>query len=56
MYFFFTVHFSFPELEFFQSDDFRTQMLDILFCYSKNNNKLSYKQVCLFRYSSVSIN
>lgn len=35
---------TFPELEFFKSEEVRQQMLDILFCFCKTHVYLSYKQ------------
>lgn len=38
----------FPEMRFFQEDDVRTKLTDILFCYARENEQLLYKQVLSF--------
>ncbi len=38
--------FSFPEVEFFQNGNLQQSMTDVLFCYAKDQARLSYKQVC----------
>ncbi|XP_053087408.1 TBC1 domain family member 5 isoform X2 [Pangasianodon hypophthalmus] len=35
---------TFPEMRFFQEDDVRTKLTDILFCYARENEQLLYKQ------------
>ncbi|XP_070535414.1 TBC1 domain family member 5-like isoform X2 [Ptychodera flava] len=35
---------TFPEIEFFQTEDIRTMMVNILFCYARINEDISYKQ------------
>ncbi|XP_060761002.1 TBC1 domain family member 5 isoform X3 [Neoarius graeffei] len=35
---------TFPEMHFFQEDDVRTKLTDILFCYARENEQLLYKQ------------
>lgn len=39
--------FSFPEIHYFQDEDVRTKLTDILFCYGRENEQLLYKQVGL---------
>lgn len=44
---------SFPEIRYFQDEDVRTKLTDILFCYGRENEQLLYKQVglrCLLGY------
>lgn len=36
---------SFPEIRYFQDEDVRTKLTDILFCYARENEQLLYKQV-----------
>lgn len=38
---------SFPEIRYFQDEDVRTKLTDILFCYARENEQLLYKQVRL---------
>ena len=38
---------SFPDVEFFKNSDLHTKMTDALFCYSRLNQRLSYRQVCV---------
>lgn len=35
----------FPEIRYFQDEDVRTKLTDILFCYARENEQLLYKQV-----------
>ncbi|KAM9434381.1 TBC1 domain family member 5 isoform 2-T3 [Clarias gariepinus] len=35
---------TFPEMRFFQEEDVRTKLTDILFCYARENEQLLYKQ------------
>uniref|UniRef100_A0A8C4E9P0 TBC1 domain family, member 5 n=1 Tax=Dicentrarchus labrax TaxID=13489 RepID=A0A8C4E9P0_DICLA len=35
---------TFPEIRYFQDDDVRTKLTDILFCYARENEQLLYKQ------------
>ncbi|KAI5629764.1 TBC1 domain family member 5 isoform X1, partial [Silurus asotus] len=35
---------TFPEMRFFQEEDIRTKLTDILFCYARENEQLLYKQ------------
>ncbi|XP_077993105.1 TBC1 domain family member 5-like isoform X2 [Glandiceps talaboti] len=35
---------TFPEIEFFQTEDIRTMMVNILFCYAREHEELNYKQ------------
>ncbi|XP_029022954.1 TBC1 domain family member 5 isoform X2 [Betta splendens] len=35
---------TFPEIHYFQDDDVRTKLTDILFCYARENEQLLYKQ------------
>ncbi|XP_077403986.1 TBC1 domain family member 5 isoform X2 [Vanacampus margaritifer] len=35
---------TFPEIRYFQDEDVRTKLTDILFCYARENEKLLYKQ------------
>ncbi|XP_068603244.1 TBC1 domain family member 5 [Brachionichthys hirsutus] len=35
---------TFPEIRYFQGDDVRTKLTDILFCYARENEQLLYKQ------------
>ncbi|XP_071943506.1 TBC1 domain family member 5-like isoform X2 [Antedon mediterranea] len=35
---------TFPEIQFFQSEDVRTMMIDMLFCYAREHQSISYKQ------------
>ncbi|TSO05454.1 TBC1 domain family member 5 [Bagarius yarrelli] len=35
---------TFPEMHFFQEEDVRTKLTDILFCYARENEQLLYKQ------------
>lgn len=35
----------FPEMLYFQEEDVRTKLTDILFCYARENEQLLYKQV-----------
>ncbi|KAL4629690.1 TBC1 domain family member 5 isoform X2 [Arapaima gigas] len=35
---------TFPEMQYFQQEDVRTKMTDILFCYARENEQLLYKQ------------
>ncbi|XP_075968952.1 TBC1 domain family member 5 [Anarhichas minor] len=35
---------TFPEIRYFQADDVRTKLTDILFCYARENEQLLYKQ------------
>lgn len=43
--FFLSVCVRFPEIRYFQDDDVRTKLTDILFCYARENEQLLYKQV-----------
>uniref|UniRef100_A0A8D3AUN1 TBC1 domain family member 5 n=1 Tax=Scophthalmus maximus TaxID=52904 RepID=A0A8D3AUN1_SCOMX len=36
---------TFPEIRYFQDEDVRTKLTDILFCYARENEQLLYKQV-----------
>lgn len=38
---------SFPEIRYFQDEDVRAKLTDILFCYGRENEQLLYKQVGL---------
>lgn len=42
---FFSSRTRFPEIRYFQDDDVRTKLTDILFCYARENEQLLYKQV-----------
>lgn len=44
---FFSICIRFPEIHYFQDDDVRTKLTDILFCYARENEQLLYKQVKL---------
>uniref|UniRef100_A0A8C9RZ13 TBC1 domain family member 5 n=1 Tax=Scleropages formosus TaxID=113540 RepID=A0A8C9RZ13_SCLFO len=35
---------TFPEMQYFQQEDVRTKLTDILFCYARENEQLLYKQ------------
>jgi len=39
------VHTRYPRIEFFQSNQLRNLMVDILFIYAKLNTDVSYRQV-----------
>lgn len=41
----------FPEMRFFQEDEVRTKLTDILFCYARENEQLLYKQVLSFMHA-----
>lgn len=43
---------SFPEIRYFQGEDVRTKLTDILFCYGRENEQLLYKQVGLRWFST----
>lgn len=43
--FFLPICLRFPEIRYFQDDDVRTKLTDILFCYARENEQLLYKQV-----------
>ncbi|KAJ8267328.1 hypothetical protein COCON_G00125000 [Conger conger] len=38
---------TFPEMQYFQQEDVRAKLTDILFCYARENEQLLYKQVHL---------
>jgi TBC1 domain family protein 5 len=41
-------------MRYFQEEDVRTKLTDILFCYARENEQLLYKQVAsLYRYLNV---
>ena len=40
--------FSFPEVQFFRGSDMRAMMIDILFCFSREDSTSLYKQVWFF--------
>jgi len=42
----------FPEIRYFQDDDVRTKLTDILFCFARENEQLLYKQVQLIHCSN----
>lgn len=44
---YFPIFSSFPEIRYFQDEDVRTKLTDILFCYGRENEQLLYKQVGL---------
>lgn len=44
----------FPEIRYFQDDDVRTKLTDILFCYARENEQLLYKQVRLTHWANGS--
>jgi len=37
--------FSFPEMQYFQQENVRKILTDVLFCYARENEQLLYKQV-----------
>lgn len=37
--------FSFPEIQFYHLEDVRELMVNVLFCYSREHESLSYRQV-----------
>ena len=41
------VCYSFPEIQFYHSEEVRELMTNILFCYCRDNTDLSYRQVCV---------
>ena len=41
----FAIPIRFPEIRYFQDEDVRTKLTDILFCYARENEQLLYKQV-----------
>lgn len=38
--------FSFPEIQFYHSEEVREMMVDVLFCFCREHEALSYRQVC----------
>lgn len=47
--------FSFPEMQYFQQENVRKILTDVLFCYARENEQLLYKQVMkiLYRWHSL---
>lgn len=48
-------NFSFPEMQYFQQENVRKILTDVLFCYARENEQLLYKQVMkiLYRWHSL---